>query len=51
MLPDGSLNMTSEGDFVIGGLDPKKDVSVLKDILDSMLPTRVSDNIISDLYS
>lgn len=51
MLPDGSLNMTSEGDFVIGGLDPDKDVSPVKDILDSMLPTRISDNIISELYS
>lgn len=51
MLPDGSLNMTSEGDFVIGGLDPDKDVTAVKDVLDAMLPTRISDNIISDLYS
>lgn len=51
MLPDGALNMTSEGDFVIGGLDPDKDVSPVKEVLDAMLPTSVSDNIISDLYS
>jgi 2-dehydropantoate 2-reductase len=51
MLPDGTLNMTSEGDFVIGGLLPDKDVSLLKEVLDAMMPTRVSDNIIADLYS
>ncbi len=50
MLPDGTLNMTSEGDFVIGGLEGK-DVAVLKDVLDAMMPTRISDNIIADLYS
>ncbi len=51
MLPDGTLNMTSEGDFVIGGLQPDKDVSFLKDVLEAMLPTRISENIFSDLYS
>lgn len=51
MLPDGSLNMTSEGDFVIGGLKPNKDVSLLKEVMDAFLPTRVSADIISDLYS
>lgn len=51
MLADGTLNMTSEGDFVIGGLLPDKDVSLLKEALGTMLPTRVSENIISDLYS
>ena len=51
MLGDGTLNMTSEGDFVIGGFLPDKDVSVLKDVLDTVMPTRISDNIVSDLYS
>lgn len=51
MLPDGSLNMTSEGDFVIGGQRPDKDVSMLKEVLEHMMTTRVSDNIIADLYS
>lgn len=51
MLPDGTLNMTSEGDFVIGGFEPDKDVSLLKEVLDTFLPTRISANIISDLYS
>jgi 2-dehydropantoate 2-reductase len=51
MLPDGTLNMKSEGFFVIGGLDPEKDVSPVKEVLDSVMPVNVSDNIIADLYS
>ncbi len=51
MLPDGTLNMTSEGDFVIGGYLPDKDVTPLKAVLDHMIETRISDNIIADLYS
>ncbi len=51
MLPDGTLNMTSEGDFVIGGYLPTKDVTPLKAVLDHMIETRISDNIIADLYS
>ena len=51
MLPDGTLNMTSEGDFVIGGFLPDKDVTPLKAVLDHMIETRISDNIVADLYS
>lgn len=51
MLPDGTLNMTSEGDFVIGGYLPDKDVTPLKAVLDNMILTRISDNIVADLYS
>lgn len=51
MLPDGTLNMTSEGDFVIGGYLPETDVTALKETLDSVMYTRVSDNIVADLYS
>lgn len=51
MLPDGTLNMTSEGDFVIGGYLPDKDVTSLKEALDSVMYTRISDNIVADLYS
>jgi 2-dehydropantoate 2-reductase len=51
MLPDGTLNMTSEGEFVIGGIKPDKDVSLLKEVFGSIMPTRISSNIISDLYS
>jgi 2-dehydropantoate 2-reductase len=51
MLPDGTLNMTSEGDFVIGGYQPDKDVTPLQTVLGHMIETRISDNIIADLYS
>lgn len=51
MLEGGVLNMTNEGEFVIGGAVPDKDVSGLKAILDGVMPTRISDNILSDLYS
>ncbi len=51
MMSDGTLNMTSEGDFVIGGQLPEKDLTGLKDVFDHMLPTRISANIIADLYS
>jgi 2-dehydropantoate 2-reductase len=51
MLSDGTLNMTSEGDFVIGGYLQDNDVSAVKEVLDTVMPTRISDNIISDLYS
>lgn len=51
MLPDGTLKMTSEGDFVIGGYLPDKDVTPLKTVLDHMMETRISDNIVADLYS
>lgn len=51
MTSDGTLNMTSEGDFVIGGQLPDTDLTVLKEVLGCMLPTRISANIIADLYS
>ncbi|MGI5918452.1 MAG: ketopantoate reductase family protein [Christensenellales bacterium] len=51
MLPDGCIHMKSEGEFVIGGYLPDKDVKPLKAVLDHMVPTRISDNIVADLYS
>ena len=51
MLPDGTLNMTSEGDFVIGGMLIEKDVSSLEEVLGLVMPVRISDNITADLYS
>ena len=51
MLADGTLNMTSEGEFVIGGYLPDKDVTVLKAALDNVIETRISDNIVAELYS
>jgi len=49
MLPDGTLNMTSEGEFVIGG--DGVDLSELKAIMDDFMYTRISDNIVNELYS
>ncbi len=51
MLPDGTLNMTSEGDFVIGGIVSGIDLSVLARVLDSVVPTHISEHIVEDLYS
>ncbi len=51
MLQDGTLNMTSEGDFVIGSMTPDIDLSVLREILCAVTPTRISDSIIAELYS
>lgn len=51
MLDKGVLNMTSEGEFVIGGFLPDKDVSLVKQVLDNVMDTRISDNIVNDLYS
>jgi 2-dehydropantoate 2-reductase len=49
----GKLIMTSTGDFVIGYLDKKPDefLSSLAVILSSIVPARVTDNIIGHLYS
>ena len=51
MLEDGTLNMTSEGHFVIGGCLPQTDVSALRAVLEHVMPTQISDNIVADLYS
>jgi 2-dehydropantoate 2-reductase len=50
MLPDGTLNMTSEGDFVIGGLQPME-LAALQQMMNSVVPTRISDSIVAELYS
>ncbi len=51
MQDGGVLNMTSEGEFVIGGYLPDKDISQLQEIMQRMMPTRISENIVNDLYS
>jgi 2-dehydropantoate 2-reductase len=49
----GELEVTSEGEFVIGGLDGKPDgrLTLLKHMLDEVVPTRISSNIMGELYS
>lgn len=51
MLSDGTLNMTSEGDFVIGGIKPGMDLSALQHVMNAMVPTRISESIVAELYS
>jgi len=47
------LEITSEGEFVIGSLDsqPKSKLQLIKQMLDDVAPTRISDNIMGELYS
>jgi 2-dehydropantoate 2-reductase len=49
----GELEVTSGGEFVIGNLDGKPDprLPLLKDMLDAVVPTRISSNIMGELYS
>ena len=51
MLPDGTLNMTSEGDFVIGSVSDGVDLLRLKQLLEAVMPTRISGDIVAELYS
>lgn len=47
------LEVTSEGEFVIGNIDHQPDdrLAPIKDILDTVYPTRITDNIMGELYS
>ena len=47
------LEITSGGEFVIGNIDHKPDerLSPIQHILDAVYPTRISDNIMGELYS
>ena len=49
----GELEITSEGEFVIGCLDgqSKARLPLIKRILDALAPTRISENIMGELYS
>lgn len=53
MLSQGRLEMTSTGDFVIGYTDRKADeyLTGVGKIMSSVVPVRISDNIIGHLYS
>jgi 2-dehydropantoate 2-reductase len=53
MLGPGRLEVTSPGEFVIGNLDGKVDprLNLLKEALSGAAPTRISDNIMGELYS
>ena len=47
------LEVTSEGEFVIGNIDHRPDdrLPPIKDMLDTVYPTRITDNIMGELYS
>jgi 2-dehydropantoate 2-reductase len=53
MYSPGELEMTSTGEFVIGNIDDVSDQRLpqIKEILENVVPTRVSDNILGELYS
>lgn len=53
MLGPAVLDLTSEGEFVIGGISPgvTEKLPVLKQALDTVMPTRISADITSELYS
>jgi 2-dehydropantoate 2-reductase len=47
------LEITSEGEFVIGSLDNRSEdkLPLIKQMLDEVAPTRISENIMGELYS
>lgn len=49
----GELEMTSTGEFIIGNIDGRQDARLapLQAIMNAVLPTRISPEIFSDLYS
>jgi 2-dehydropantoate 2-reductase len=53
MLGRAELEMTSEGEFVIGGVSKGMEdrLEYLKRILETVMPTRISADIVSELYS
>lgn len=53
MLDRITLDMTGEGEFVIGGIHPGTNgkLEALKRILETAMPTRISADIVSELYS
>lgn len=53
MLDKGVLEQTSEGEFVIGKIAPGGELQLakLKSILETVVPTRISPEIASELYS
>lgn len=53
MLGPGSLEITSGGDFIIGNIDhqPDDNLPFVRDLLDNVVPTRISDNIMGELYA
>jgi len=53
MLGPGELEITSDGDFIVGNIDnqPDDNLPYVRDLLDNVVPTRISDNIMGELYA
>ncbi len=53
MLTPGELELTNEGEFIIGPIDSREPAQLapVQAILQMTMPTRVSDSIMADLYS
>jgi len=49
----GQLEVTSEGEFVLGNIDHRPDdrLDIIRQMLAVVQPTRISDNIMGELYS
>ena len=49
----GELEVTSDGEFVIGNIDGKPDhrLQPAQDMLNTVMPTRISGNVMGELYS
>jgi len=49
----GQLEVTSEGEFVLGNIDHRPDdrLEIIRQMLAAVQPTRISDNIMGELYS
>lgn len=49
----GELEVTSEGEFVIGNIENRPDerLQIVAELLNGVFPTRLSNNIIGELYS
>jgi len=53
MLGPGELEITSDGDFIVGNIDnqPDDNLPYVRDLLENVAPTRISDNIMGELYA
>ncbi len=49
----GRIEVTSDGEFVLGNIDHRPDprLDIIKPMLDAVQPTRLTDNIMGELYS
>ncbi len=49
----GEFEVTSTGEFVIGNITPNSEnrLTLIQEVLNSVMPTRISDNIMGELYS